>query len=150
MGDAYTSCHIHYVFSTKERLPLIVPECRDRLWAYLGGIARKHGMCAVTVGGMPDHVHVLTRLPATLSIARGVQLVKAGASKWVHDTFPHLAHFAWQAGYGAFSLSTSSLASAVAYISRQEEHHREHTFQEEFLAFLQRYGVEYDERYIWD
>ena len=150
MGDAYTSCHIHYVFSTKDRRPHIVPEYCDRLWAYLGGIAREHGMCAVTVGGTADHAHLLIQLPSTLSIAKGVQLLKAGSSKWVHDTFPAMRQFAWQAGYGAFSLSTSSLPNAVAYIAQQEEHHRKHTFQEEFLAFLHRYKVEYDERYIWE
>ena len=150
MGDAYTSCHIHYVFSTKERRPLIIPEIRDRLWAYLGGIARENGMCAVTVGGTEDHAHAIIRLPSTLAIAKGVQLLKAGSSKWVHETFPALQHFSWQAGYGAFSLSTSSLPNAIAYIAQQEQHHHEHTFKEEFLAFLKRYEVEYDERYIWD
>jgi REP element-mobilizing transposase RayT len=149
MGDAYTSCHIHYVFSTKERRPLILPAYRERLWAYMGGIAREHRMCAVQIGGTVDHVHLLVRLPATLAIAKGVQLLKAGSSKWVHDTFPDLPHFAWQAGYGAFSLSPSSVPSAVEYIVRQDEHHRRHTFQEEFLAFLTRYDVAYDARYIW-
>ncbi len=150
MSDAYTSCHIHYVFSTKERRPLITPDLRERLWAYIGGVARENGMCAVAVGGQADHTHILTRLPATLSIAHGIQLLKAGSSKWVHETYPQLRHFAWQAGYGAFSLSKTSLPNAVEYIKQQEEHHRKHTFQEEFLAFLKRYDVDYDERYIWE
>lgn len=149
MGDAYTSCHIHYIFSTKERRPLLTPDLRPRLWAYLGGIARENGMGTVAIGGTNDHVHLLIRLPATLSLAKGVQLLKAGSSKWMHTTYPGLRLFAWQTGYGAFSLSTSSLPNAVAYIEQQEEHHRVHTFQEELLAFLKRNNVDYDERYFW-
>lgn len=107
-------------------------------------------MCAVTIGGTIDHSHLLIRLPSTLSIAKGIQLIKAGSSNWVHDTYPTMQNFAWQAGYGAFSFSTSSLPNAIAYIERQEYHHQRHSFKEEFVAFLERYEVEYDERYIWD
>lgn len=93
MSDAYTSCHIHYIFSTKDRLPLILPEYRPRLWAYIGGIAREHGMCAVTVGGTDDHLHALIRIPTTLSIAKGVQVLKAVSSKWINDTYPESRRF---------------------------------------------------------
>ena len=149
MGHSYVSCYIHYVFSTKDRLPLITPDLRPRLWSYLGGIAREHDMPVIGIGGMEDHGHILVGLPATLAIAKAVQTLKGVSSKWIHETFPQLQHFAWQEGYGAFSLSKSSLPNALAYIEQQEEHHRQHTFKEEFIAFLERYGVEYDERYIW-
>jgi REP element-mobilizing transposase RayT len=150
VSHSLSSIYVHYVFSTIERLPLIIPEIRDRLWAYMGGIAREHKMCPVTIGGMADHGHLLIELPSTLSVAKGVQLIKAGSSKWLHETFPSQQHFAWQEGYGAFSLSKSSLPSAIEYIAKQEEHHRIHTYKEEFLAFLARYEIEYDERYLWD
>ncbi|MHB9133479.1 MAG: IS200/IS605 family transposase [Armatimonadota bacterium] len=150
MGHSYTSCHIHYIFSTKYRLPQITSDTEERLWAYIGGIARENGMCAVSIGGRPDHAHVLTQLPSTMSMAKGVQLLKSGSSKWIHDTFPALQDFAWQEGYGAFSLSTSSLPGAVEYIVQQEIHHRKHTFKEELIAFFERYGIEYDEQHLWD
>lgn len=149
MAHSYASCLFHLVFSTKERRGTISPEFRQRLWAFLGGIARENGMKALAVGGTADHVHVLLALPATVPLAKAVQLLKGGSSKWVHDTFPGHRLFAWQEGYGAFSLSISHLRQTVAYIQRQEEHHKRRSFQSEFLAFLKRHGIAYDERYVW-
>lgn len=100
MSHSYTSCLVHYVFSTKERRKSISPEIRERLWAYLGGIARENGMRALAVGGTDDHVHMLVSLPSTLSIAKAVQFIKGGSSKWMHETFPSMGAFAWQEGYG--------------------------------------------------
>ena len=105
MSHSYVSNLMHCVFSTKERLPLITPELEPRLWPYLGGIARENKMKAIAIGGTTDHVHGLLSLPATMSFAKAVQLIKGGSSKWVHDSFRDHRRFAWQEGYGAFSVS---------------------------------------------
>jgi REP element-mobilizing transposase RayT len=137
------------VFSTKERRPLITPELRERLWPFLGGIARQNKMKAVEIGGVADHVHLLLSLPATIPISKAMQLIKGGSSKWIHETFPNQRLFAWQEEYGAFSVSVSQLDKTIAYIRGQPEHHRKLTFQEEFLMLLKKHGIEYDERYLW-
>jgi len=137
------------VFSTKERRKSITPDLQERLWPYLGGIAREHKMRALAIGGIADHVHLLLSLPATLAVAKAIQLIKGGSSKWVHDSFPAHAAFAWQEGYGAFSIGISQIEVTTAYIDTQAEHHRQQTFEEEFLAFLKKHGIEYDPRYVW-
>ena len=147
---SYVSSHYHCVFSTKGRQPLISVELRERLWPFLGGIARQNQMKAIEIGGMPDHVHLLLSLPSTLSIAKALQLIKGGSSKWVHDTFPEHRLFGWQVKYGALGVSVSQLDKIIQYIKGQPEHHRRMTFQEEFLALLKKHRVEYDERYLWD
>ena len=147
---SYISSYFHCVFSTKERRNLITPTLRDRLWPFLGGIARKNKMKAIEIGGMEDHIHILLSLPSTLSIAKALQLIKGGSSKWVHETFPDHRMFGWQVKYGAFSVSFSQLDTIIQYIKDQKEHHRQMTFQEEFIALLKKHRVEYDERYLWD
>jgi REP element-mobilizing transposase RayT len=137
------------VFSTKERRPLITPELRERLWPFLGGIARQNKMKAVEIGGVADHVHLLLSLPATIPVSKAMQLIKGGSSKWIHETFPDQKLFSWQEEYGAFSVSVSQLDKTIAYIRGQPEHHRKLTFQEEFLMLLKKHGIEYDERYLW-
>jgi putative transposase len=115
----------------------------------MGGIARKNKIKAVSIGGVIDHVHMLMLIPASISIAKAVQLVKGGSSKWLHENDTSLKNFAWQEGYGAFSIHASQVSQVVAYIASQEEHHRIRSFQEEYLSFLKEYNVEYDERYVW-
>ncbi len=149
MTNSYISLYIHIVFSTKGREPMIIPELQNRLWAYLGGIARENSMKALSVGGTEDHVHTLLSLPATLAVAKAVQRIKGGSSKWVHDADVDLRQFAWQEGYGAFSVNVSLIEETIRYIERQAEHHRRKTFQEEYIEFLKRHGIEYDERYVW-
>ena len=146
---SYVSSYFHCIFSTKERRRLITPELRERLWPFMGGIARQNKMKAVEVGGVEDHVHLLLSLPSTLPISKALQLIKGGSSKWIHETFPEHRLFAWQEEYGAFSVSVSQLDNTIAYIKGQEEHHRRMTFQEEFLVLLERHHIEYDERYLW-
>ena len=121
---SYISAYFHCVFSTKERRPQITPKLRDRLWPFLGGIARQNKMKAIEIGGMEDHVHVLLSLPSTMAIAKALQLIKGGSSKWVHETFPEHRLFAWQEKYGAFSVSVSQLDKITEYIKGQPEHHR--------------------------
>src|SRR5262245_58016996 len=144
---SYVCSFAHCVFSTKDRRPLITAELRERLWPYLGGIARENDVKAVSIGGHTDHVHLLLSLPATMPIAKAMQLIKGGSSKWVHDSFPDQRLFAWQSKYGAFSVSVSQVERIIRYIDNQEAHHRKMTFQEEFLALLKKHRIEYDERY---
>jgi putative transposase len=150
LGMSYVSTYHHCVFSTKERRRLITPSLRERLWPFLGGIARQNKMKAIEIGGIEDHVHILLSLPATMSIAKALQLIKGGSSKWVHESFPEHRLFAWQEEYGAFCVSESRVDSIIRYIKNQQAHHRKMTFQEEFLALLKKHRVEFDERYLWD
>jgi REP element-mobilizing transposase RayT len=147
---SYISSHFHCVFSTKERRRYLTPELRERLWPFLGGIARQNQMKAIEIGGVEDHVHLLLSLPSTMAIAKAMQLIKAGSSKWIHETFPGQRTFAWQEKYGAFSVSVSQLDKTVEYIKGQEAHHRKMTFQEEFLALLSKHRIAFDERYLWE
>jgi len=147
MAHTYISALVHVVFSTKGRQRTISAQLQPKLWAYLGGIAGRNGMTAVQVGGIADHVHVLLILPATMPIAKAVQLLKGGSSKWIHDT--EGKPFAWQDGYGAFTVGIAQLQTTIAYIRNQEEHHRKRTFEEEFLAFLKKHDIQYDPRFVW-
>jgi putative transposase len=147
---SYISSYHHCVFSTKERRPLITPALRERLWPFLGGIARQNKIKAIEIGGVEDHVHMLLSLPASMPIAKAMQLIKGGSSKWVHETFPEHRLFGWQEKYGAFSVSASQLDKIIQYIRNQPKHHKKMTFQEEFLELLKKHRIEYDERYLWD
>ena len=149
MPHSYVSCRMHYIFSIKNRKRIITPEMQPELWAYMGGIAREHGMKVLAVGGTDDHAHMLLGLPSTMSTAKGVQLVKGGSSKWLGRKFPAPRFFEWQEGYGAFGVAISGVEDTIDYIANQKEHHRHRTFKEEFLAFLKKHGIEYDERYVW-
>ena len=147
---SFVSCHMHVVFSTKERRRVITADIQSRLWPYLGGIVRENKMKALAVGGIEDHVHLLVTIPSTLAIAGAVQLLKGNASEWLNETFPQMGWCGWQEGYGAFSIGVSGVEDTVAYIQRQAEHHRTRTFQEELIAFLTKHGIDYDETTLWD
>jgi REP element-mobilizing transposase RayT len=149
MPQAYTSCLIHCVFSTKHRRPTIIPEIRERLWAYMGGILRAMNALPHAVGGTSNHAHLLLSLPAALPLSTVMRVVKGRSSRWIHDLFPSARQFAWQEGYGAFSIGASRLQETIAYIQNQEAHHRVRTYQEEFLKLLAQHGIEPDYRYIW-
>ena len=150
MPQSFTCLHYHLIFSTKKRLPSITPELQTRLYEYMGGIMRSEKSTLLAAGGMTDHVHLLCALSKELAVADALRLIKANSSKWIHETFPDHRSFAWQAGYSAFAVSYSHLDSVKRYIARQAEHHRRTTFQEEFLMFLQRHRIEFNERYLWD
>jgi len=149
MSHSFACLLNHAVFSTKDRAPFVAGECRERLFPYLGGIARELGAKALMVGGAADHVHLLLSLPPTICVADALRDLKANSSRWVHDTWPDRRDFAWQTGYGVFSVSESTRDAVARYIQEQEEHHRRMTFQEEFIALLKKHGIQYDERYIW-
>ncbi len=149
MAHTFTSQLLHCVFSTKNRLPTIDPEWRPRLHAYMGGIARENGVKALVIGGVADHAHILLSLPPVLSLSQAMQLIKVTSSKWVHETIPNMKKFAWQEGFGAFSIGIADQPRTVKYIENQEAHHKRLTFQDEFRLFLKKHGIEYDEKYIW-
>ena len=149
MANSYSSLFVHVIFSTHNREPVLTSEFRNRLWAYMGGIARTNRFSAIEIGGSIDHAHMLIKVPAILPIAKAVQLIKGGSSKWVHENIPPLPSFKWQEGYGAFSVGASQVNDVIKYIVGQNEHHRKKTFQEEYLAFLKEYSIEYDEKCVW-
>ena len=149
MANTYTSLYYHVVFSTRHRVRCLDREIEARVWAYIGGVARKHRMTALRVGGYEDPIHSLITAPPSLALSQAVQFLKGETSRWMHEEFPELSGFAWQDGYGAFSVGKSNLPEVVRYIQNQREHHRKRTFQEEYLEFLRRHGIEYDERYVW-
>ena len=149
MAHSYVSALFHCVFSTKERRCLITPHLQERLWPYMGGTARKHNMTALAIGGVEDHVHLLLSMCGTMDVAKAMQLIKGASSAWVHQEFSEYQAFAWQEGYGAFSLGISQLDDTKRYIAGQREHHRRVTFKEEFIAFLEKHGFEYDPAEIW-
>ena len=150
MANTYTALHYHVVFSTKHRKPWITADIETRIWSYLGGIARDNDMKALCIGGIEDHVHLLLGAPPTIAPAKAAQLIKGGSSKWVHTTFPQLSAFAWQDGYGAFTVSKSIIPSVIDYIQKQREHHAAKTFQDEFVELLRRHEIDYEEKYLWD
>jgi putative transposase len=148
MSHTYCSSLFHCVFSTKERRKTITLDIQPRLWAYIGGIAREHDMKALAVGGIDDHVHILLSLPSSQPIAKAMREIKSASSHWMHEACA-MTSFEWQEGYGAFSIGSSQAATTLAYITRQEEHHRKRDFQAEFVAFLKKHSINYDPRYVW-
>jgi REP element-mobilizing transposase RayT len=141
---------IHLVFSTKHRERLLEPTLRPALHAYLGGILRDSESPAIIINSVWDHVHLLFNLHRTWALADIVVEIKRGSSKWLKTQNWRLKEFHWQDGYGAFSIGQSGVKEVQRYIETQEEHHRVKTFQEEFRAFLERYEIPFDERYVWD
>ena len=137
----------HIVFSTKNRDPLITADLEPNLHAYLGGIVNNLGGVAVSINGMPDHVHVLLRCTKSVKDTDFLRQLKGSSSKWMNEQ--GAAKFQWQAGYGWFSVSANDLDAARQYVEGQKEHHRVLSFQEEYRAFLKQYHVDYDERYVW-
>lgn len=148
MSHTYSSNRIHVIFSTKERRKDLSLEIHAKLWAYLRGIAKNQGFELIVAGGAEDHVHMLLLLPPKLPLARAVQLLKGNSSKRLNESGLEDHNFAWQEGYGAFSVSASQTDTVIEYIKNQAEHHRRRTFEEEFLSMLKKYGVQYDPAYV--
>ena len=145
MSHSYSQNHVHLVFSTKNREKVIAPETQARLWPYMAGICKNHDMLTFAIGGMADHVHLLFRLPPTLSLVRAVTLIKSNSSTWMKE---NERRFTWQEGYGAFSVSSSNVSRVIRYIDGQEAHHRTRSFEQEFLALLKKHGVKFDPKYV--
>jgi putative transposase len=141
---------VHVIFSTKDRAPVLDAFVRPALYAYLATVARNAKCECFRVGGVADHVHLAVRLSRTTNVAEMVEKLKSSSSKWLKTQSSGLSKFAWQRGYGAFSVGPADLSVLIDYIDSQEMHHRKQSFQDEFRAFLKKYGVEFDERYVWD
>jgi REP element-mobilizing transposase RayT len=150
MAHTFTNLLTHVIFSTKDRVPHIDAELKPDLFAYMGGIVREIDGKALGINGTADHVHLLIKLPPTIAISDAMRVLKTNSSRWVHEQWDSRSAFGWQTGYGAFSVSQSNVPAVLRYIANQEEHHRKVSFQEEFLAYLKKHGIEYDERYIWE
>jgi REP element-mobilizing transposase RayT len=150
MSQSLTRLYAHLVFSTKDRRPFIDEEIRDRLHGYLATVIRSVDSPYVVVGGVADHVHILFDMGKTHAPVEFVEQVKRESSKFVKTFGSRYKDFYWQRGYGMFSVCPVHVADAERYVRGQEEHHRKKTYQEEFRDFLKRYGIEFDERYVWD
>jgi putative transposase len=148
MPHSHINLLYHVVFGTKERLPLISEEIRPRLYDYMGSVIADRKGVLLCANGIDDHVHLLAKTHQSTAIAELVRDVKANSSRWVRQTFRDGQQFGWQEGYGAFSVSESDVARVRLYIANQRAHHRQFTFQEEFIALLEEHGIEYDERDI--
>ncbi|MEN9571049.1 MAG: family transposase [Bacteroidota bacterium] len=150
MGQSLVKNYVHLVFSTKHRQPLIHAPVEAELHAYLGGICNKLECQSIKVGGYTDHVHILCMLSKKLPLMKLVEEVKSHSSKWIKTKGDAYKNFYWQDGYGAFSVNPAEIQKVIDYIANQHEHHSNKTFQDEYRAFLKKYEVEYDERYVWD
>lgn len=139
---SFVSCLMHCVFSTKERRKLITPDLQERLYPYLGGIARENKMKGLAIRGVEDHVHLLLSIPSRLSIAKSVQLLKGNSSKWIHETFPKQRKLSGKKGTGRL-VSPSQVEDTLRYIQSQREHHQRHSFKDELIVFLEKHGIEY-------
>jgi REP element-mobilizing transposase RayT len=149
MPHSYSNLLIHVVFGTKGRTRSIDATIQPDLWAYMGGIVHEMRGTARLINGIEDHVHMLISLPADISLAECLRVVKTNSSRWLHEAFPRHRSFAWQTGYGAFSVSASNEKQVFKYIQDQERHHRRMSFEEEFISLLRKHGVSFDERYLW-
>jgi putative transposase len=146
MSHTYAENVIHIVFSTKDRQKLMSGEFRPRMWAYATGVCKKFDIPVLDAGGMEDHIHLLLRIPPTLPLAKAVLAIKSNSSRWASEEG---LKFAWQKGYGAFSVSSSIVPTVVCYIQHQEAHHRRMSFDAEFIALLKKHAMEFDPKYVF-
>ena len=146
MSHTYFQNVIHVSVGTEEDARIIPQDMKERLWSYTAGICKRQKVFVHAIGGVEDHLHLLLQFPATIAIAEAIKTIKTNSSGWMSD---EIGKFAWQAGYGAFSVSKSNIAAVVKYIQTQEQHHRKMTFEQEFVALLEKHGIEYDPQYVF-
>ena len=150
MPQSLAKIIVHIIFTTKNRFPFLNQNIRKKMHAYLGGIVKNLGSHVYTINGTADHVHIVCELPRTISLSKFVEEIKKNSSSWIKKQENKFQKFYWQIGYGAFSVSSSILPSVIQYVQNQEKHHQRLSFQEEFIEFLNKYGIEYDEKFLWD
>jgi len=151
MSQALSAVYLHLVFSTKNRVAYLRDEAvHAEMCAYLGGVSSKLGVSPLLIGGTADHIHAFCRFGRSITLADWVKEMKRASSIWVKKRAPELHEFAWQTGYGVFSVSASNVEAVKTYIMGQKEHHKKLTFQEEYRLLLEKHGVEWDERYVWE
>ena len=150
MSQSLVKMYTHIVFSTKKRQPFIKPEVEKELYAYIGGVIKQNGGILFMINTMPDHIHILSTLPKNISLSKFLEEIKRNSSRWIKTKGKSYANFAWQGGYFASSVSSSSLQVVKNYIANQKEHHKKANFKKELVGFLKEYETDYDERYLWD
>ena len=150
MAQSFSQIYLHIVFSTKNRYPFLEGSVDDELYAYIGDSIKRLGGIPLSINGVCDHIHILSTFPRTITIANFLKDIKANSSRWLKTKGDPYQNFGWQDGYGIFSVSSSKKQVVANYIARQKEHHKKTNFKNEFLQFLHEYGVEYDDRYMWD
>jgi len=150
MASTLTNLLYHIVFTTRKKQDFIIPTLSVELYPYIGGIIREDKGKLLKIGGILNHVHILARFSASISVSEMMRRIKGSSSKWVNESSRSTQHFSWQRGYGAFSVSESAVENVISYIGNQNEHHKKITFEEEFLLLLQKHKISYDEKYIWD
>ena len=150
MPQSLAQIYIHIVFSTKERYPFIDSAIERELFAYIGATIKRCEGVPFLINGTADHIHILSSLPRTMALSKYIEEIKRNSGRWIKTKDADYQKFAWQNGYGAFSVSSSRKESVVRYITGQKEHHKMVTFKEEFITFLEKYNIQYDERYLWD
>jgi REP element-mobilizing transposase RayT len=149
MAQTLVCLRVHVVFSTKDRRPIITPEVEPELYAYMGGTAKNLDSPCLAVGGTSNHVHLLISQSKTLALSRLMEEIKKSSSKWIKTKGAALRTFAWQDGYGAFTIGESQVEALQHYIASQKERHKKLSFEHELVALLKKYRVPYDERYLW-
>jgi REP element-mobilizing transposase RayT len=149
MPKSYTNLLYHIIFSTRDRRPLITSERRKLLYEYVGGTIRGLGGISLAIGGIEDHIHLLAKLRPDKALSELLRDLKSNSSGWMHDVFPDAKDFAWQHGYGAFTVSASQVRAVSRYIADQERHHRNRSFRDEFVEILRIHEIEFDEKYLW-
>lgn len=150
MANTYSQIYFHLVFSTKNRADLIAQEIEQRIWAYIAGVAKRHGVSPIQIGGIENHIHGLLGVPTILSASQVARAVKGDSSYGIRREFPGMEDFGWQDGYGVFSVSQSAIPDVVLYIKDQREHHAKQTFEDEYEALLKLHGIDFDPRFLFD
>jgi REP element-mobilizing transposase RayT len=150
MANSYTQVYIHFVFAVFGRQNLIRPDWRERLYQYITGIVRKKGHKLISIGGVEDHIHILIGTKPDEPLSKIVQEIKANSSRFINENRLLRGKFEWQKGFGAFSYSRSQIPVVARYIDNQPEHHKRRTFKQEYIELLDRFEVEYDERYLFE
>ena len=150
MANTYTQLYIHAVFAVQNRASVIKPDWETELYKYITGIVQNNGHKLLTINGMPDHLHLFFGMNPTQSVSKILQLVKTNSSKWINEKKFINAKFSWQEGFGAFSYSHSQLDNVIHYINNQKEHHQKQNFRDEYLLFLSKFKIDYDERYLFN
>lgn len=150
MANTYSQIYLHLVFSTKNRADMISQDIEERVWAYIAGVAKRHGISPIQIGGMEDHIHALLGVPTTMAASQAAKHVKGDSSYGIRREFSGMENFRWQDGYGVFSVSRSAIADVVQYIKDQRKHHAKQSFEDEYEALLKLHGIDFDPRYLFD
>ncbi len=149
MANTFSHLFYHFVFSTKHRKNFIHQDIENRVWAYLGGIARKHKLTAIQIGGIENHIHALIMAPPVIAPSKIAQCLKGESSKWIHEEFTNLRMFAWQDGFGVFTVNKSSAPKVIQYIKTQRQHHLKQSFEDEYIELLELHEIDYDKNYLF-